>query len=106
MADAAPTAAAPAAPPVSKHCWDPILDHGGVIPWCIPLDPTMKPFRMLQTTRDEHHVLHFRCCNCGTRGTRKFHSLKNAGHGKHHDVFDLLEVGALAAGPCSGAVAS
>ena len=86
-----------------SHCWDPVLDSGGTVPVCIPLDPRSQPFRMISVTREEQMAVSYRCCQCGGRGVRRFRSVKNhADHGGHHDAFDYPEVESLPAGDCPG----
>ncbi len=86
----------------TDHCWDAILDSGGVIPICIPLDPKVPPFRMIQVTREEQMFIHYKCCCCSARATRRIAVEREAGHGPHHDVFCFPEKETLPDGPCSG----
>jgi hypothetical protein len=88
---------------MADHCWDPILDHGGAIPVCVPLDPTATPFRIMQVTREEQLAVHYKCCWCGTRATRRFKIAKDAAHGPHHASFKFPESDPLPSGTCSGA---
>ena len=86
-----------------SHCWDPVLDSGGTVPVCIPLDPRERPFRMISVTRGEQMFVHYRCCRCSARATRRFESVRNhADHGGHHDAFDYPEVESLPSGNCPG----
>lgn len=89
-----------------SHCWDPVLDSGGTVPFCIPLDPEDKgPFRMISVTRKEQLFVHYKCCQCGVSGTRRWKTVNvknHADHGGHHDAFDYPEVESLPTGDCPG----
>ncbi len=85
-----------------QHCWDPILDHGGQIAWCIPLDPQATPFRMIQVTKEEMMHFHYRCCQCNKTTTRRLKAHKEGGHGPHHQAWEAVEHEGLPVGPCDG----
>lgn len=92
--------------PDLSHCWDPVLDSGGTIPICIPLDsnPSAKPFRLIQVTREEQMFVHFKCCACSARATRRWKIQRDhEEHGAHHHVFTYPEIESLPEGPCPGA---
>lgn len=91
-------------PPAKKgHCWDPVLDDAGIVPICIPVDSVSKPFRMIQVTRDEQMTTSFKCCYCGTRGSRRFRIVRDhAGHGSQHHAFAFEETEKLPTGDCPG----
>ncbi len=94
---------------LNGHCWAPVLDHGGQVPVYMAVDAEAQPTRFIATTRSEALELHFRCCRCPARGTRKFKSgtrSKTDGHGHHgdhHHHYDTPEVSSLPSGPCPGA---
>lgn len=85
---------------MADHCWDPVLDSGGTIPIFIPVDPKAQPFRAIQVTREDQLVLHFKCCNCGLRASRRFKVEAEEGHGPHHASYALPEATPLPDGPC------
>lgn len=94
--------AAEAPKPVERsHCWDPVLDTGGAIPTCIPMDAKAVPFKMVMVTRGEQMFAHFKCCRCGLRGLRRWETTANkTAHGTHHEAFDYVEVEKLPTGDC------
>jgi hypothetical protein len=89
------------APPVGKHHWAAVLDHGGQVPVYMPVDARAKPLRMIATTRGDSLELHFQCGRCGERGMRKF-AVKARTDGPHRNHYDFSEVVSLPEGPCAG----
>ncbi len=85
------------------HCWAPELEHGGQVPFYMPVDAESAPRRYIATTRGSALELHFKCCRCPATGMRKFHAPRAEGHGPHHHHHDPVETTSLPAGPCPGA---